>query len=163
MKPFSCSRIVPLFSLLLVAGINFVANSAAQTAGAASTRRLQPPSESADLILHNGKIVTVNDRFTIQEAVAVRDGRILQVGRNADVLKRRGPRTEMVDLRGEMVLPGLIDSHAHPIDASLTEFDHAIPSMERIQDVLDYIQARTGVVKEGEWIAVRQVFITLLK
>lgn len=149
--------------MMLAAGISLIAAPLSLAAGAASATMPQTPTESADLILHNGKVITVDDRFSIQEAVAVRDGRILQVGRNADVLKRRGPRTEVVDLRGKTVVPGLIDSHAHPIDASLTELDHAIPSMEGIQDVLDYIQTRTGIVKEGEWIAVRQVFITRLK
>ena len=163
MKALSPPTIILPCSLLLAAGISLMAASPSQAAGTANAPRPQPPSELADLILHNGKVVTVDDRFTIQEAVAVREGRIVQVGRDADVLKRRGPRTELVDLRGKMVVPGLIDSHAHPIDASLTEFDHAIPSMERIQDVLDYIQARSRVLKEGEWIVVRQVFITRLQ
>lgn len=117
----------------------------------------------AELILHNGKVVTVDERFSIHEAIAVEAGRVLQTGKSADVLKLRGPRTEVVDLQGKMALPGLMDSHVHPADACLTEFDHAIPPMERIQDVLDYIQTRTRAVKEGDWIEVRQVFITRLR
>ena len=54
----------------------------------------------------------------------------------------RGPNTTVVDLAGKMVLPGLIDSHAHPTDACMTEFDHPVPEMETIADVLDYIRAR---------------------
>src|SRR5213076_2074936 len=77
--------------------------------------------------------------------------------------QRRGPRTEVVDLRGRLVLPGLMDSHAHPADACLTEFDHPIPPMESVQDVLDYIRSRAQVLKEGEWIEVHQVFITRLR
>jgi predicted amidohydrolase YtcJ len=60
-------------------------------------------------------------------------------------------------------LPGLIDSHVHAPAASMFEFDHEIPSMETIQEVLDYIAARTKVVPEGEWIQTQQVFITRLK
>src|SRR5262249_47336439 len=116
----------------------------------------------ADLILHNGKVVTVDAKFSIQEAIAVEAGRVAATGANRDVLARRGPRTQVLDLEGRMVLPGLMDSHAHPADACLTEYDHPIPSMERIQDVLDYIGSRTRVLKEGEWIQVRQVFITRL-
>jgi hypothetical protein len=56
-----------------------------------------------------------------------------------------------------------MDSHAHPADACLTEFDHPIPAMERIRDVLDYIQARARELKEGDWIEVRQVFLTRLR
>ena len=118
---------------------------------------------AADLILHDGKVAAVDDRFTVHQAIAIQGGRILQTGENVEVLKHRGPRTEVLDLQGKLVLPGLIDSHAHPADACLTEFDHDIPPMECIQDVLDYIQARARVVKEGDWIEVRQVFITRLR
>jgi predicted amidohydrolase YtcJ len=117
----------------------------------------------ADLILHHGRIATVDQNFSIHAAIAVRDGRIVAVGNNEDVLKQRGPRTSIVDLEGRLVIPGLIDSHAHPADACMTEFDHPIPAMERIADVLGYIRARARVVKEGDWIVVRQVFITRLE
>jgi len=120
-------------------------------------------AQSPELILHHGKIVTVDARFSIAEAVAIRDGRIVKVGSNRDVLALKTAGTRVVDLGGKPVLPGLIDSHVHPSDASMIEFDHAIPEMETIQDVLDYIRGRTAVLKEGEWIQVRQVFITRLR
>src|ERR1051326_3648538 len=99
-----------------------------------ATFRLLSHAAEADLILHNGKVATVDERFSSHEAIAVQDGRIVQVGRSADVLKRGGPRSEVVDLQGKLVLPGLMDSHAHPVGACLTEFDHPIPSMESIPD-----------------------------
>jgi predicted amidohydrolase YtcJ len=117
----------------------------------------------ADLILHNGKVVTVDKQFSVQQAVAVKDGRILRVGANADVLKTRGKDTQVLDLEGETVLPGLIDSHTHPTGASMHEFDHPIPPMESVQDVLDYIKKRADALADGEWIQVRQVFITRLR
>ena len=117
----------------------------------------------ADLILHRGKVVTVDSAFSIHQAVAIKGGRIFKIGSDQDVLADKGPNTELVDLDGKMVLPGLMDSHAHPADACLTELDHPIPPMERIRDVLDYIQSRARSLKEGEWIEVRQVFITRLR
>jgi predicted amidohydrolase YtcJ len=117
----------------------------------------------ADLILHNGKVVTVDKDFTIHQAVAFQGNRILAVGSNADVLKNKGERTQLVDLEGKMVLPGLIDSHVHPTSACMTEFDHVLPEMESIADVLAYIKSRAKVLAEGEWIEVRQVFITRLR
>jgi len=120
-------------------------------------------AQSPDLILHHGKIVTVDAKFSIAEAVAIRDGRIVKVGSNRDVLALKGTATRVVDLGRKPVLPGLIDSHVHPSDASMIEFDHSIPEMETIQDVLDYIRGRAAVLKEGEWIQVRQVFITRLR
>ena len=97
-----------------------------------------------DFILYHGKIITVDELFSVREAIAVQDGRILQVGPSAEVSKLRGPRTEVVDLKGRLVLPGLMDSHAHPADACLTEFDHAIPPMENIQDVPVSISTVSG-------------------
>src|SRR5262245_38329482 len=71
----------------------------------------------ADLILHNGKIVAVDKQSSIHQALAIQGERILQVGTNADVLKTKSARTQLVDLQGKMVLPGLIDSHVHPTGA----------------------------------------------
>jgi predicted amidohydrolase YtcJ len=117
----------------------------------------------ADVILVNGKVVTVDAAFSIHEAVAIRGGRILAVGSNVQMEGHRGEGTRMVDLGGRMVLPGLMDSHTHPQGASLTEFDHVIPEMDSIGDVLEYVRGRAAVSKAGEWIVVRQVFITRLR
>src|SRR5262245_58139411 len=120
-------------------------------------------AQSPDLILHHGKIVTVDAKFFIAEAVAIRDGRIVKVGNNHDVLGLKTKTTHLLDLRGKPVLPGLMDSYGRPFDACMIQFDHAIPEMETIQDVLDYVRGRAAVLKEGEWIQVRQVFITRLR
>src|SRR5207248_8123384 len=120
-------------------------------------------AEEADLILHNGKVVTVDRNFEIRQALAVKDGRLTRVGTDAEVLNARGPNTTVVDLKGKTVLPGLIDSHTHPTGACMTEWEHPIPQMETITDVLDYVRSRAAEGKPGEWIEVRQVFITRLK
>jgi predicted amidohydrolase YtcJ len=117
-----------------------------------------------DAVFHNGKVVTVDAGFNVREAFAIRGGRIVAVGSNAEIrqLAQTGA-TQLHDLGGRMVLPGLIDSHVHAPAAAMFEFDHEIPSMETIQEVLDYVAARSKVVPAGEWIQVRQVFITRLK
>lgn len=120
------------------------------------------PVPPPDLILHHGRIVTVDDTFSLEAAVAVRAGRVVAVGRDERILPLRGPATEVVDLEGRLVLPGLFDTHVHAADASVTEFDHPIPPMESIADVLAYIRARAERLPEGGWIEVRQVFITRL-
>jgi predicted amidohydrolase YtcJ len=117
----------------------------------------------ADLILHQGKVVTVDAKFSVRSALAVRGGRILRVGSDDEVLRTRGPATQVVDLGGKVVLPGLIDSHVHPGSASMTEFDHPIPEMETIAEVLAYVRGRAKVVPKGAWIEVHQVFITRLR
>jgi hypothetical protein len=120
-------------------------------------------AQEADLILHNGKVVTVDRDFSIRQALAVRDGRLARIGSDVEVLVLRGPKTKVVDLGGKTVLPGLIDSHTHPTGACMTEFDHPIAEMGTIQDVLDYIRTRAEVLGPGRWVVLRQVFITRLK
>jgi predicted amidohydrolase YtcJ len=118
---------------------------------------------SPDIILHNGKIATVDAVFSIQEALSIEGNKIAKVGSSAELLKEKGPQTKVIDLQGRLVLPGLIDSHTHPADAAMTEFDHPIPDLESIPDVLAYIRERAKVVKEGDWIELRQIFITRLR
>ncbi len=120
-------------------------------------------AEEADLILHRGQVVTVDRDFSIRQALAVKRDRLLRVGTDREVLRTRGPRTTVVDLGGKMVLPGLIDSHTHPTGACMTEFDHPIPEMETIRDVLGYVRSRAEALGPGKWIVVRQVFITRLQ
>lgn len=119
----------------------------------------QPP----DLIIHHGKIATVDDKFSIVEAMAIRGDRIQAVGSNAEILKLSGPATKLVDLQGQTVIPGLCDSHVHASGAALYEYDHPIPEMDTVADVLKYIGSRAEALPDGDWIVVRQVFITRLR
>jgi len=115
------------------------------------------------LILHHGKIVTVDDRFRIAAAIAIEaDGKITAVGENDDILALKADSTQLLDLGGKTLLPGLMDSHVHP-GAAMTEFDHEIPTMENIADVLAYIAGRVKASRPGEFISLRQVFITRLE
>ncbi len=118
---------------------------------------------AADLILHNGNVITVAEDFAIHQAVAVRAGRIAAVGSDAEVLRQRGTDTTVIDLQGRTVLPGLIDSHTHPSGASMFEFDHPVPQMDTIADVLAYVKSRADALPAGTWIWVSQVFITRLR
>lgn len=124
----------------------------------AATLRAQPPT----LILHHGRIATVDPDFRIADALAVDGEKLVAVGTNADVLALAGQDTHTVDLAGKFVCPGLIDSHVHPLAAALTELDHPIPDMQSIADVLAYVRARAAVLAPGQWIEVNQVFITRL-
>src|SRR5215472_8742122 len=96
----------PIVSALLIATIAIVCSKAASA---------QTP---ADIVLLNGKVITVDDRFTIAEALAIKGERILAVGSNAEVEKHKGPLTRAVDLNHRTVIPGLIDNHAHYMRAA---------------------------------------------
>lgn len=121
------------------------------------------PAGPPSLILHHGKVVTVDGAFSLAEAVAIESGRIAAVGSNDKILALKGEGTEIIDLGGKMVLPGLMDSHVHPVGAATHEFDHPIPDIENIPQLLDYIAARAKAQPEGTLIYVRQIFITRLK
>ena len=112
-------------------------------------------AQTADTVLINGKVLTVDRRSSIAEAIAVRDGRIAAVGTTADVRKLAGAVTRVIDLQGRTVIPGLIDSHLHAIRAALsfsTEVNwigapSLVDALARIRDA-----ARTS--KPGAWLIV---------
>jgi predicted amidohydrolase YtcJ len=120
-------------------------------------------ADKADLIIHNGKVVSVDPGFSIHQAMAVAGERIVKLGTNDDVLRLRGDGTNVIDLEGKTVIPGIVDSHVHPTGAAMHEFDHELPVMESIADVLAYIQRRADELDDGQWITMSQVFITRLK
>ena len=122
----------------------------------------QEPAGSADLIVHHAKIVTVDAKFRIEEAVAIKDGRILAVGKEQAVLKHKGPSTRMIDAGGRSVLPGLYDSHVHPVGAALSELRQPLPVLKSLKDVFAFISAQAAKTPEGDWIVVRFAFPTRL-
>lgn len=116
----------------------------------------------ADLIIHNAKIVTVDARFRIAQAIAVRQGRILAVGDNSEILKRKGPDTKVIDAAGKMVLPGLYDSHTHPVSAATSELNRPLPRLRSLKEVFAHIRERARALPEGDWIVLRFAFPTRL-
>ena len=69
--------------------------------------------QTADTVLYNGKVLTVDSNFSTAEAVAVQGNRIVAVGADDDVLRMAGPNTLRIDLKGRTVTPGLINTHVH--------------------------------------------------
>jgi len=118
----------------------------------------------ADIILHNGKVVTVDAAFRIVEAIAIKNGRITAAGKSADVLAaERTPRTKVIDLAGKTVLPGLIDAHVHALEAGLSEFRATIPTLDSISAIQDYIRAEARSRPKGAWIVVPRTLPPRLK
>jgi hypothetical protein len=118
----------------------------------------------ADLILHNGKIVSVDPHFTISQAVAIKSGKIAAVGRNEDILRtERGAKTQLIDLKGRTVLPGLVDAHVHALEAGLSEFRVALPPLDSFAAVEAYIRKQALKTPKGQWIVVPRTFPTRLK
>jgi predicted amidohydrolase YtcJ len=120
------------------------------------------PKPTADMILVNGKIVTVDNKFSIAEAVAVSHGKILAVGTTREIKKYSDSHTQIIDLKGKTVIPGLIDSHLHPETASLSELTEEIPNVQTITQLLTWIKQQTEVKDNGMWIIVPKFFSTRL-
>src|SRR5436305_3813640 len=106
-----------------------------------------------DMILSNGKIITVDERFTIAQAVAIKGDRIVAVGANADIARLAGPNTRRIDLRGRSVIPGLIDNHMHLLRAGATwRWEVRWDGVASRKEALDLLRARTKAVRPNEWV-----------
>ncbi len=119
-------------------------------------------AEQADLILNNGNVLTVDKNFQTVQAIAIKDGRILATGTTARLRALEGPKTRVIDLNGKTVLPGLYDSHTHPLGAATSELQTPLPVLKSLQDVFKHIAERAVKTPEGEWIVVNYAFPTRL-
>ncbi len=114
------------------------------------------------MIITNGKILTVDANFTIAEAMAIKDDKILAVGTNGEIKKLAGRDSKIIDARGKTIIPGIIDAHQHPEMASLSEIEDLIPDVHSIGELLDWIRSETATKQEGEWIIFPKMFFTRL-
>ena len=109
------------------------------------------------MVLHNGKIVTVDGEFSLAQAVAIKDGRFVAVGSDSEILALAGAQTEKVDLEGKTVLPGFNDSHVHlahrvgePPEPLIQEFSNA----SSIAEIVEVVRQKVAATPPGElvWI-----------
>ncbi|MGC9443571.1 MAG: amidohydrolase [Candidatus Methanospirareceae archaeon] len=122
-----------------------------------------PAGEYADLILLNGKILTVDPEDSIVDAVAVKDGTIVATGSYHALEQLRGPTTVEVDLKGKTVTPGFVDSHLHMHYYGKQFQDKLIdirfPAVKTREDLIEKVTAKVATASKGEWIAGNQGFI----
>jgi predicted amidohydrolase YtcJ len=111
----------------------------------------------ADLLLINGKIIIVDAGFSTKEAVVVKDGKIMATGSTKEMKKLKGDETEVIDLEGKTVLPGLYDSHLHMLNsgATLQVINCRTPPMKSIADMAKAVGEKVKKAKPGEWIVGR--------
>lgn len=110
-------------------------------------------AQTADLILINGKILTVDAKDSVAEAVAIAGGKIVGVGSSDAVKKMAAKNARVIDLHGRTATPGLIDTHAHFQEAAvLYDVEVSDPSIKQIGDVLKRVQAKVATLKDGEWV-----------
>lgn len=108
----------------------------------------------ADLIMVNGKVVTMDENGTVAEAVAVKDGNIVAVGTTKQVKELANSGTKVIDLEGRLMLPGFIDTHEHCIRRGL-QLDWVnckSPPMRSLGDVIEALRMKAETKQKGEWV-----------
>jgi hypothetical protein len=111
--------------------------------------------DTADLILHRGLITTLNRAQPTAEAVAIKDGRFLRVGRDHEVMALARPATRVIDLGGRRVLPGLIDNHIHVIRGGLNfNLELRWDGVRSLADAMAMLKAQVAITPAPQWVRV---------
>ena len=131
---------------------------ATATLGLAAQNTVLP----ADLVLVDGRILTVDDRFREATALAVRDGRFIAVGSNEVARRYIGRNTRVIDGRGRTVVPGLIDTHVHALDVAAAEAVQPFRSLTSIGALQAWIRGEVGRRPRDTWIWTPRVYPTRL-
>lgn len=111
--------------------------------------------ETADLILHHGLFTTLDRSNPAASAVAIKDGRFLHVGFEAEVMALAGPKTKLIDLKGKRVLPGLIDNHLHIIRGGLNfNMELRWDGVRSLSDAMNMLKRQVAVTPPPQWVRV---------
>jgi predicted amidohydrolase YtcJ len=117
----------------------------------------------ADLIVINAKVITMDARSTIAEAIAIADGRFVAVGSNEEVRRLANGSTHVIDAGSRAVVPGLIDSHVHALGVAAAEMTQPFRNLTSVADIQHWVRQRASSVKPGTWIWSPRVFPTRIK
>jgi predicted amidohydrolase YtcJ len=121
-----------------------------------------PEAPASDLVVLNGKVLTVDAGFHLAEALAIRDGVFVLVGTNEQARALVGKGTRVIDAAGKTVVPGLIDSHVHALMVAESEARGAFRDLRTIAEILGWLRERAAGVPEGQWVWSPRVFPTRL-
>src|SRR6201982_211696 len=115
----------------------------------------QTAEGAADIILFNGKISTLDRQAPDATAIAIRDGRFVAVGNDADVMRRAGSGTQRIDLKGRRVIPGLIDSHMHIIRGGLNyNMELRWDGVRSLADAMRMLKEQVSRTPAPQWVRV---------
>ena len=119
--------------------------------GLATANSAQTPATDSDLLLVNGKIITVDAHDSIAQAILIHDGKIAAVGSNDEIRKRARKTTHVIDLQGRTATPGLIDTHCH-FDQTAALYGVELSKISRVSEAVQMVGQRVGARKPGEWV-----------
>ena len=131
-----------IISLVLLSGIAAIATVSCSSGGPAP----------ASLVLRNAKVATVDEAFTLAEAIAVRADTIVAVGSNDAIEPFIGPETEVIDCGGKLVVPGLIDAHAHLGGYGMSLLEVDLRGVDTFAEVVRLVKERAATLRPGEWV-----------
>jgi len=129
--------------------------AAQQSAAPSAAPAAAPTQPRADLILVNGRVLTVDASDRVAQAVALAGNKIIAVGTNAEVQRVAAPNARRIDLAGRTVTPGLLDAHAHFSDGGTSRLfvlDVAYPTVKSIADIVAAVKAKAATLPKGAWI-----------
>lgn len=110
----------------------------------------------ADLLVRNGHIISMDPAHRVASSMAVRDGEILALGRDDELSHCASVRTQVVDLHGKTVLPGLIDIHTHALQWAksivMGMIDAGYPMVKSIREIVEVVRARVAKANPGTWV-----------
>ena len=109
-------------------------------------------SEKADMIIYNGKIYTMNDLMPITESVAINNGKIIALGKYKELDRLISPNTQIINLSGAMMTPGIIEGHGHFYGLGLAEMQLDLSTTESYQDLIDMVSDAVDKASPGDWI-----------
>src|SRR4051812_5012109 len=109
-------------------------------------------AQPADLVLRGGNIITVDNDWSVAHAVAIRGGKFIAVGSDAQMLGVIGSNTQVVELAGKTVVPGLIDSHLHQLFHALNGSAVQLLGAKSVADVQKAVAERVARTEAGKWI-----------
>jgi hypothetical protein len=114
--------------------------------------QMETPLPAADLVLLNGRVLTMEAATPEAQAIAIRDDAIYVVGSNADVRKRIGPSTQTIDLHGQLAIPGFIESHGHFAGVGEMKEELDLTKAKSWDDIVAMVGEAAKKAKPGEWI-----------
>ena len=125
---------------------------ASATAAVTMSVGQQPARPPADLVLLNAKVVTLEDSRPEAEAVAVVGDRIADVGSTADIKRHVGPNTQVIDLKGQLVIPGFIEGHGHFGGVGEAQLNLNLMNVKSWDQIVAMVEQEVKKSKPGQWI-----------